>query len=562
MNELSDKNRPKKLEDIFREGMEEAEMAPSDLLWSRIERDLNIKETGYYKKRLGWYQRLAAACVALVLCAGAYLFFDARQETQGALTAMQQRRPGLNLPGKTAAVTPPANSPTRKASQETMNQATARENQVGATLSQPQVAVSRRVTTTSLPVASRKLAPQENLPAAVDKATGMLKAAHLSAVALSLPDNKPGGAAVETTPANEVPQQVFAGDKELMGAEPSLARSSQTGGSPDGLAPITAWSNLASLAAIRDSVPGNSHTLAAVPSQPDPGRADKGKPASRWKFGGKYASQYFDQNIALAYKQTGATPNTVVPSAMLPLASAGAATYADALNEFDHETGSGFSFNTGISAAYQVNKHMDLETGLGYTQNVATTSTSYIFNNAQIGSRYTAQANWSADASKNSSAATGIPTTAFVATLAGGATLNQTAVTKTQAFDTQYRYRLLGIPVKVSYQTSRNKSFYFASMGMLTNLLVKANILSDSDRVPDLQYGANAKDSPFRHWHFAAVASAGKGFEIAPGLQVKAGLEATQYLSNLTHHPDYLAGKQRKPYTLGLALSSSYTFKK
>jgi hypothetical protein len=96
-------------------------------------------------------------------------------------------------------------------------------------------------------------------------------------------------------------------------------------------------------------------------------------------------------------------------------------------------------------------------------------------------------------------------------------------------------------------------------MGMLTNLLVQANILADSDRVPDLKYAPNAGDSPFRNWHFAAVASAGKGFEIAPGLQIKAGLEATQYLTNLTIHPDYLQGKQRKPYTIGLALSSSYT---
>jgi hypothetical protein len=90
MNELSDKNRPRKLEDIFREGMEEAEMAPSDLLWSRIERDLHIKEAGLYKKRLVWYQRLAAACVVLVLFAGAYLFFDARQVSQPGLIARKE----------------------------------------------------------------------------------------------------------------------------------------------------------------------------------------------------------------------------------------------------------------------------------------------------------------------------------------------------------------------------------------------------------------------------------------------------------------------------------------
>jgi hypothetical protein len=559
MSELSDKNRPKKLEDIFREGMEEAEMAPSDLLWSRIERDLNVKETGYFKERLVWYQRLAAACVVLVLFAGTYLFFDARQHNNIPGFAQQSPRQGPEAGATTpqrkaiASQSAPVSRPARLAADSMRTQGESPAPGTG-----PREAITQLSGTKRAPVISRKFAESGHNKTLV-AGTAKRSLAHLPMIAAVLPENTnttdttgPGFDNTATPP------------QTLAGIQSSFERSAQEGGSPDSLTPVLTWPGMGKLAALKDSISGSKPALATTPLIMEGTKANQDKSGSRWRFGGKYASQYFDQNIALDYKQTMPATNAMVPSSMLPFASAGTSSYADALKEFDKKTGSGFSFNTGISAAYQLNKHLDLETGLGYTQNVATTNTSYIFNNAQIGSRYAAEftSDWSKDAFKNAAVATGIPSTAFLATLAGGATLNQTAVTKTQAFDTQYRYRLLGIPVKVSYQTNRSKSFYFASMGMLTNLLVKANILSDSDRVPDLQYAPNAEDSPFRNWHFAAVASAGKGFEITQGLQIRAGLEATQYLTNLTIHPDYLHGKQRKPYTIGLALSSSYTFGK
>jgi hypothetical protein len=570
MKELSDKNRPKKLEDIFREGMEAAEMAPSDLLWSRIDKNLDSKETGYYKERLVWHQRLAAACVVLVLCAGAYLFFDARQHNNPPAIARQESgqapETGPAAPQRKALASPPA--PVSQPVQRAANNA-AVQGGTDAEAPGTQQAIGHLAGT--MPVSSRKVVqaghrliqttPPNLQPAntAEDAAAGVLPITTALPENINTSDRAGSGFGKISTFT-----QTLAGDYELALMKPSWERPTRTGISPDSLAPVFIWPGQGQMAALQDSMPQHKLTLATAPAMVEGKKAEKDKPGSRWRFGGKYASQYFDQNIALNQTQPAAPANAMVPSSLLPFASPGASSYADALKEFDKETGSGFSFNTGISAAYQLNKHLDLETGLGYTQNVATTNTSYIFNNAQIGSRYAAisGSDWSKDAYKNAAVVTGIPSTAFLATLAGGATLNHTAVTKTQAFDTQYRYRLLGIPVKLSYQTNRGKSFYFASMGMLSNLLVKANIVSDSDRVPDLQYNPNARDSPFRNWHFAAVASAGKGFEIAQGLQLKAGLEATQYLTNLTINPDYLNGKQRKPYTLGLVLSSSYTFGK
>jgi hypothetical protein len=556
MNELSDKNRPKKLEDIFRVGLEEAEMAPSDLLWSRIERDLNIKETGYYKERLVWYQRLAAACVVLVLCAGAYIFLETRQENLAVLTAPTEiaKTPETPVPA-------PAS---RQASLPVTEMAPRKAGSAAAALSSPEATVAAKTVTQTI------RQDDGNVPGKKYRNTsggypGGKPAAGLHTVAAAQPEGttRSGAAGLSAARKSRSFPPATPDHHLLARVRQPLATSPQAPLNPDSLAPVLTWPGLGRLAALTDAVPASRSSFAAAPLPADEPAVNKGSAGARWRFGGKYASQYFDQNIVLAGKPMGLANNAVVPSSMLPLASAGTTSYADALKEFDQETASGFSFNTGISAAYRLNKHLDLETGLGYTQNVATTNTSYIFNNAQIGPRYTAESSfWGANDMKSAPGATGIPATAFLATLAGGPSLNQTAITKTQAFDTQYRYRLLGIPIKVSYQTSRNKSFYFASMGMLTNLLVQANILSDSDRVPDLHYAPHEEDSPFRNWHFAAVASAGKGFGIGSGLQIRAGLEATQYLSNLTHHPDYPAGKQRKPYTIGLALSSSYTFGK
>lgn len=544
MEELSDKDRPKKLEDIFREGMEEAEMAPSDLLWSRIERDLNKKEAVRYKQRLQWYQRLAAACVVLLLIAGAYLFYDARQHQDNAVIAYQVAQQ-VNADSKSAKA--PVTAPDRKAGKRTSEE--------------PEVVAEVREDLAEKPgpgmpdLGSGNLKPVKPVRTSVSS-TGQESSAVASLKAIAQPVN------ISANGTDQSHSSFNAGNSlQKSAAQLVVAQSGANSQSSDSLKSAKTWLGMNRLAVRKDSFPSQSLPLAGTSLALDNPEETKPKAASRWRFGGKYASQYFDQNIALAFKPNSLPANTLVPSSMLPYGSAGVSSYADALKEFEKETGSGFSFNTGLSAAYQLNPHFDLETGLGYTQNVAITNTSYIFFNRFLGSDSRSATAWGGDA-LNSSAATSMPATALVATLVGGSAMPNSAITKTQAFDTQYRYRLLGIPVKLSYQTNRDKSFYFVTMGMFANLLIQTQILSASDQVADLEYNPRSENSPFRNWHFAAVASAGRGFRLAPGLHLKAGLEATQYLTHLASNSKNLNTKQRKPYTIGLALSSSYTFGK
>ncbi len=97
MNELSDKNKPQKLEDIFREGMGEAEVTPSDRLWERIDHKLDTKDATFYKERLIWFQRVAAASVILILFTGGYLFFDYRT-TENPQLAIADKSPAEHKP--------------------------------------------------------------------------------------------------------------------------------------------------------------------------------------------------------------------------------------------------------------------------------------------------------------------------------------------------------------------------------------------------------------------------------------------------------------------------------
>ncbi|RDC64989.1 hypothetical protein [Adhaeribacter pallidiroseus] len=69
-------NRPRKLEEVFRDGFEPAEVRPRASNWHHIEQELEVKQAGYYKKRLVWYRSVAAASITLLLVALGYFWYD------------------------------------------------------------------------------------------------------------------------------------------------------------------------------------------------------------------------------------------------------------------------------------------------------------------------------------------------------------------------------------------------------------------------------------------------------------------------------------------------------
>ncbi|GEO04888.1 hypothetical protein AAE02nite_25520 [Adhaeribacter aerolatus] len=563
MKELSDKSKPQRLEELFRTRLETAEAEPSERVWERIEQGLDLKEAGYYKERVNWYRSLAAACIVLVMCAAMYLYYD--------VNSRQPANQGMaNLP---------TNQSNPTIAENKANPTTAETNRLNNNSRQPAEDKAAR-SETDLPAraglaavepASKNPAKTHNAAdvpdnrdnrkvkadqtyAATPTSSGKLNQNNLVAVSNGI--NNMAGVNIGLTDAglvaltNEAKTRILAGDKTATeDLEP--------------LVPVSAWAGLRK-APMADSlwkpkaIEATPPALAWEPTiAPEP---EKPKMA-RWSFSARYAPQYFNQNIELA---SAASPQYLMAPNLsnfngAPAATVNATGYTAALNEYDQNTSSGFSYNTAAAVGYALNEHWSLETGLLFTQNVASSKSSYVFSNSYLAARYSnADPGANFNDTKNMAQAAALPTTALVASLAGQQHLGNAAVIQTPSFETEYRYRSLGVPLKLNYQTKSRKSFYFASVGLLTNLLVQANIISESSRVPDMKFGNNA-DSPFRPWQFATVLSAGKGFRVSKAISLRAGLEGTQYLTSLAAHPENLHSKQRKPYSIGVAFSSSYT---
>jgi hypothetical protein len=548
MKESSD-NKPQKLEDIFRQRLEEAEVSPSDRVWERISQDLDAKEAGYYKERIGWYRSLAAACIFLVMCAAGYLFYDIKNthtaeiNTVARQTATSGSAPTVSIPesSKPGRTQNPAFAKTESEPAAGRNIPTKTTTEINAQAPTSNIALAE--------AGNNKRLNPENSPA--------VKAGSVQVAVTKIKKNKLNNQVLAPAGDNILAPSVASADK-LPGE--IIAEAGPRSEALASVAPaLISNINRAPVAMEMRMVPQlNTNTLALL-SEPATETNEKNR-VNRWSFNAKYASQYFNQNIQLVEQASGSNAN--MPAFSAPNAGIAASTsYSQALQEYDNNTTSGFSYNTAVAAGYKLNEHWSLESGLSFTQNVANTSSSFIFNNTNLAARYNyfAPQNLNNNDTKSlNDPITALPATALLASLSGQQNVNAANVVQTPTFDTQYRYRLIGIPVKVNYQTSQRKSFYFASVGFLTNMLVQAHVLSGSAKVPDLKYQGQA-DSPFRTWQVAATVSAGRGFRISRAVNVRAGIEGTQNLNSLAAHPEYLANGKGKPYTIGVAFSSSYT---
>ncbi|WP_026463312.1 hypothetical protein [Adhaeribacter aquaticus] len=547
MNELSDKDGPKKLEDIFRAGMEEAEVSPSDRLWSRIEQNLDSKETKLYKEKLVWYQTLVAACITLVVCAGAFLFYDYNNERSHTRNLIANQPVKLNTPVENNQRLPKAKTEIQSGLAIAGNTTKVPVTQEGRAIKAPNTDLEEitkweatTVTSTNISEKTKSVQPPLLNSNNDKKVLALAEKNSFSHSAVALPNNPENN--IDFTGALGSGQEA---NKEVLSDAFLDSR------------PVVVESNVSSvlpekLNRVKPIMPKRATTnYLAMTEEPEKKRTP------RWSVISKYSPHYFNQNIALATNNSSLPASSVGFAA--PASNAGLSSYSSAMQEFDNNTKPQYSYSAAMGAGYQLTSNWSLETGLAFTQNTASTESSYIINNNQgAAAKFNSSTRLHDQNSKPEAA---LPTTALIASLGGQKNIASAQVVKTTSFETQYRYRLLGVPVKVTYQMSRSKSIYYASFGFLTNLLIQTHIFSDSPRVPDLKYGPNS-DSPFRGLQMAAVASAGRGFIVTKGLSLRAGIEATQYMTSLVAQPDNLEFRQRKPYNIGFSLSSTYTLGK
>jgi hypothetical protein len=90
----------KKFEDKWRDALRDAEVDPSDKVWSNIELDLERAEMGSYRHQILFYRMVAAASLIFALCAGAagIYFFDQNKSNQQIVMDLlnEQKQMALN----------------------------------------------------------------------------------------------------------------------------------------------------------------------------------------------------------------------------------------------------------------------------------------------------------------------------------------------------------------------------------------------------------------------------------------------------------------------------------
>lgn len=502
MKESSDNApRPRSLEEVFRDGFKPAEVTPPAPLWHRIEQELEGKQTGYYKQRLIWYRRVAAASILLLLLATAYFWYDTQTAHQTAVlppTAdSAARRPASNLPAP--ATKKPIDQPVAIIRPEPVASSTitGAENKSSSTSS------ARKVT-----------APQPN----PTKDKGII----------SVP--------LRTVPATNPRVSPLPDTASWAGAAPQL----------DSVATLTK-----PLVAAADSA-------VTLPAAAAPVKNSEHASLARWALGGGAGWQYFQQNIKF-----GGPGNA---RAYQPNSNANLKSLTADQAEFNQNTRAAFSYRAALTANYTINARWSLETGLTFAQNKAQTTTSYIidkwpteyynYNMASL-----RNSDFFLDQSSNGLPNTiGIPVTSFLAQLTDrNASSNTVNTSQVAPFNVYYRYRQVGVPIKLRYQwADRDRWFTFAEAGGAVNLLLQTSILADSPRVPEVAYTIG-RPSPFRKWYATAVGSVGRGWRVSQAWQVQGSLEVARNFSSLTLAPDQLPQvRQGKAYSVGIGLSSSY----
>jgi hypothetical protein len=103
-----------KFEESWRSAFDGAEMTPSDSVWNGLEVRLASDESAVMKKRVVFYQRLAAALTVFALLSGTYAFFNTQQQGVNQITSSPTTEEQVNKSNANPDPTTSANNAVRE----------------------------------------------------------------------------------------------------------------------------------------------------------------------------------------------------------------------------------------------------------------------------------------------------------------------------------------------------------------------------------------------------------------------------------------------------------------
>ncbi len=527
------------LEQEFRRRMHDAEASPAPDLWSRIDHDLTVQENKQYKERLVVYRQLAAACFVLFVLAGSLLginysggFSDDDAAEQAPAYATQETdasrsRQRVNVEEGAAvgaSVAPLSSRETQETTAATAvapgkTSAIARSGRpAGAADHMSAVAATPSVATTA-PKAPGQV--QATAAAPEDAAASLPPTLRLAVAGVP--------AASEKQEAKEAMKNTFPVLEELPN---SITRLNEMLGK--GAQPLERQSQPLALARLDES-------------------DAKGKDAAtgadgRWSVGMRYMPSYFNQNIGLADNMMYASSRNSF-DAEAPKASLQTATNMEAAQEeYAQNTTPAFSYTAEVKAGFKLSKKLKILSGLGYSQNTARTSSSYVvqqFSN----NRY------------NVGSYNAAPSTIFVPLLSSSLRTDSISVQKTSAFDTEYRYRHVSVPIGLQYEGAISKAWYwYATGGVATNILLQSTIMASNNQVQSQNYSYRDEASPFQRVQLSGNVGLGVGKRITESVAVAVGPEFRSFFTPLLADPENTSlAPQGKPYAVGVNVGVNYT---
>ncbi|WP_192823201.1 outer membrane beta-barrel protein [Rufibacter sp. LB8] len=530
----NEENQRHSVEDVFRNGFEGAQTPPSARLWENLDRELENQELRRYRRQVIWYR--AAACL-LFLCLAGGLIWKYQTASLQPFAGEVAVRPASAAP-ETGAVAPGESAP-------------APEQSIAASQTQDQNPVFGSVSRNE-PENATIL--DKSFPSIASAPGNTTKASNLAG-------NKPRSKVTEQVaslaqhralPVQETSNETKAAQSEEVIS--TLSNETQTLAVATSAVPaVTTAPELQTRANIVDSLApaGKSLLLLDKPQKVAVESSEKKaiidgsvNMVSKWSVSLAYVPQYAYSPIKIQPEgNTLAATSAMAQPQMYQ-------SYQKAVEEYNTTYKPGFSYRAVVGASYSINSHWQVESGLLYAQNEASTQHSYLIMEASPAA---------AGASIVVSEPVFMNYTNINAARANNLSTSNAAsrvtVAPTAPYSTHYKYQQVGVPLKVSYRHAFQKLFAYVSGGVNLSLLLRNSITPENNQAPPQHFGYNDPHSPFRKWQWSTVTSAGVGYEVNRQLSFMVGPDAMYALSSV------LKEEQNQPETIQVGVSLSARWK-
>jgi hypothetical protein len=531
------------LEQIFQNGFAGAESTPPPRLWDNVERELENQDLHRYRRQVIWYRLVAAACLLLLLSGGVVLWKrNLAFTSQETPLATQTETKAEDVPPSDRSTTPTVTPEAEVTATEPLLDQTAVSEAFSRKQGQtkPVASASQVLAAHGKEVPAKQAAVPLPEPDVVKK-----RAASTVVVSADLAQN-----GSETSVGNSVAFQET-GDGKQENKSFGVAEVAK------GRALINQLAATASTPVITDSllahkpksilVQKESPAAALAEAAASAGKTaqEAGGLANKWSVSLAYSPQYAYAPVKVGQNTsrmsfdaaTGQTQNSQF--------------YHQAVEEYNSSYSPAYSFAAMVGAEYQLNEKWQLESGVLYTQNEATTTHSYLIYGGGNGFANQSGNHFSIG---NSNRSIPLVSGAFNA----DAGQRGVYVSPTEEYQTKYRYQQVGLPLRLTYKWKIKKLYALLSGGVNLNLLVQSSIAPETPQVEAVTYTLSDGDSPFKAFQWATATSVGVGYDVSDKMSIFAAPELTYSLSSLVHDGQ----QQVNPYQLGLRIGGKWRLSK